>query len=286
MRRSRNLPSPMHAFKLSLVAALSAFGLIGFSTVSFAANAGTDDASQAAYSGSQWLNGSDGEATGDAFLAWNLVPTSGTGFAGFFLGDSTNLNSPGANINVSGASWGMYANGDPNATATAQRMFTADGSTVSGLDIGQTFSIAIAVNYRNGLKGINLLDSGGVHLFTLQIASDAYTVYEAATGDGNLPNQVYDSNTAFDLSFTQTTGSSGTWSVTRTGGQSDFDSGTYAGVAAGFKLYTQGTGNTASDDFYANSLVVTQVPEASSVGLLVSGAGALLILRRRRSLRP
>jgi len=270
----------MRNYKVSLVAVLSAIGLIGSTNNSFAASNGTDNAAQSAYNGN-WLNGSNGEATGNAFLAWNLAETSGsTGFAGTFLGNSTTVGGPGANINVSGSSWGMFANSDPTAIATAQRNFTADGSTVSALSTGQTFSLSIAVNFRNGNKGFNLLDSGGGVLFDLNIGSDAYVVNNATTGDGNLPNQTYDQNTAFALSFTQTTGSSGTWTVTRTGGQSDFDSGTYTGAAAGFKLYTQDTGNTNSDDFYANSLSIATVPEASDSALVLCGIGVLLMRKR------
>jgi len=272
----------MNPIKVFLTALLSFAGLIGSANISCAAADGTDDASQPAYQ-PNWPIDSNGEATGDAFLPWSMTSGTGSaGFAGFFLGDSTTLNDPGADINVSGDSWGLFANGDPAAAAYAQRSFTADGSTVFALDVDQTFSINIAVNYRNGEKGFNLLDASNDTLFTLQIGDDAYTVYDAATGDGTLPDQTYDSDTAFALSFTQTTAGSGTWTVTRTGGQTDFASGTYDGDAAGFRLYIQDTGNTASDNLYANSLVIASVPEPSPMGLIACGTGALVLLRWRR----
>jgi hypothetical protein len=273
----------MRIFKLILLIVLPVAGLVGFANHSFASSAGTDNAAQSAYSGG-WLNGTNGEATGDAFLPWSFA-TSGTSSAGFFIGDSTNLGSPGANINVGGSSWGMYANGgDPTELATAQRSFTSDGSTVSALSIGQTFSLSIAVNFTDGNKGFNLLDGSNDTIFDLNIGSGFYNVSNAATGNGNLPNPNYDQDTAFALSFTQTSDTSGTWSVIRSGGQTDSASGTYAGDAAGFKLYVSDNSGGPSDDLYANSASVTTavVPEPSSAGLLACSAGALLLMRKRR----
>ncbi|HEX4085801.1 MAG TPA: PEP-CTERM sorting domain-containing protein [Chthoniobacteraceae bacterium] len=261
---------------------------LGFSASAFAANSGTDNAAQPAYdTGGVWENGSNGEATGDAFLPWSLA-TSGTGYAGFFIGDSTTLDSPGADINTSGSSWGIYANGDSTTpeSASAQRNFTADGSTVSGLDVGQTFSIDIAVNYNSGGdKGLNLLDSNGDTLFDLNIGEGAYAVNNATTGNGNLADQNYSSDTAFALTFTQTSLTSGTWTIVRSGGETDTDGGTYTGDAAGIKLYvTDTTTNGPQDDFFANNLAITgaAVPEPATLGLLACGTGVLLLWKRSR----
>ena len=270
----------MFTTKRSLVALLSAIGLIGFASNSFAASAGTDNASLAAYS-PNWVNASNGEATGDAFLPWSLASVSGSGSAGFFTGDSTQLNSgSGGNINVSGDSWGLFANGDPTAIATAQRFFTSNGTSISALSVGQTFSISIAVNFTDNNRGFNLLDSGSNTLFDLNIGSNFYSV-----NSNNLPNQTYSANTVFALTFTQTSLTSGTWTLARTGGQTDSAGGTYNGDAAGLKLYIQDTSEGGGpEDLFANSLAVTAVPEASTVGLVACGTGVLFLLSKRRRL--
>ena len=186
--------------------ALAALGLIGYTSNSLAASNGTDDASASAYSGG-WNGGTDGSTGGDGFLPWNLTTSGTAGFEGFFIGDSKSLGSHGANINViNGDSFGLYGNQDPSASALAQRMFTSYVSTIGGLSSGQTFSISIAVNFRNGNKGINLLSAdGSTSLFDLNIGGDNYVVNDATTGDGTLSTS-YQANTSFLLSFTQTTG--------------------------------------------------------------------------------
>ena len=59
----------------------------------------------------------------------------------------------------------------------------------------------------------------------------------------------------------------GTWKITRSGGVSKIASGTYAGVAEGFKFYAFGTDDGSENDLYINNLAVTSpgspVPSAS-----------------------
>src|SRR5438093_666705 len=89
---------------------LTAIGLLAFTGASLATTPGTDNANQAPYADG-WQTGDNGAATGAAFTGWSLsASTTGTASAsGFFIGDSTGLNSPGADINVSSKSFGMYA---------------------------------------------------------------------------------------------------------------------------------------------------------------------------------
>src|SRR5438045_432483 len=119
---------------------------IALATIANAATPGTDNAADAAYNAG-WTNGTDG-GTPATFSAWQLVATpTGTGTAGFFIGDSTTLGggNTGGNINTSGKSFGMFAH--TGSTADATRSFD------SPLTAGQTFSIDMAVNFRNGNKG-------------------------------------------------------------------------------------------------------------------------------------
>ena len=98
----------------------------------------------------------------------------------------------------------------------------------------------------------------------------------AYNGRGNY----WSDNTAFHIAVTQTSVGSGTWAITRTGGVSDYDTGTYTGDVANFKLYVGQTDAGSANDFFANSIAVTMVPEPGTAALL--GLGALAMLWRRR----
>ena len=250
------------------------------STASFAALTASDNAANAAYSGG-WANGSNG---GTGFGAWSLTQTTaGSGAAGQFIGNSTSVGGPGADINTSSKAFGMFGHdGAPNnGTSTSTRLFSGD------LSVGQTFSIDIAVNFRNGQKGFDLLNSGSATIFNLNIGNpgsgDDYVVNNATTGGGSLGN-TYNQNTAFHISLTQTTLSGGTWTVNRTGGVTSNASGTYTGVGAGFKLYEDQTSSNANENnLFANNMSV--VPEPSTVSLLLgsSAFAGFFLLRRKRA---
>lgn len=196
-----------------------------------------------------WTNGTNG---GTGFGGWSL---SGGGSHGFFLGNSTNIGGPGADINsANGTSLGMFGQG----FADAVRTFGAP------LAVGETFSLDIAVNFRNGNKGLDLRDGGGAKIFNFNVGGDNYVVNDAATGNGSIGN-VYNANTEFRLSFTQLSAVGGAWTIVRSGGVADLDAGTYTGLAAGFKLYVNGTDfGSSANDFMANGMTITAVPEASA----------------------
>ena len=229
---------------------------------------GSDIASNAAYDFG-FLDGTNG---GDAatFGLWTLTSTGGS--AGRFIGNSTSLSSPGANINTAGESFGMF--GHSGQSSEAFRDFNGNS-----LGVGQTFSLTMAVNFRNGIKGFDLRDSSANVIFNFNVGSDDHVVQFASSGNGSIGN-TYSANTAFLLSFTQTSLSGGTWSIARSGGVTDFDSGTYSGVAENFKFYEAFTagGGAAEDNLYFNSLVVVPEPGGAALGLL----GSVLLLRRRK----
>ena len=241
-----------------------------------AATPGSDNANDPAYDGG-FVDNSDG-GTPNTFSAWTIAINPPGGNAGSFIGDSTSLaaGNSGGNINVGGESFGLFAHSGQNVDAS--RSFD------SPLTDGQVFTIQLAVNFRNGNKGFDLRDATSATIFNLNIGGDAYTV-TAATGGGALFGGTYDSNTVFSISITQTDGTGGTWTVTRSGGLTDSASGTYTGVGAGIHLYnsmTTGSG-AAEDNLFFNNLAV--VPEPSSLSLLVGPAilGAWFFIRRRRT---
>ena len=248
--------------------------------IATAAVVGTDDASQSVYDDG-WDTGDDGSSSGDAFGTWGLNSGGGAGgFGGFFVGDSTSLSGgAGADINSSGESFGFFANPQgTGAFASATRGFNGV------LAVGDTFTLDIAANFRNGAKGINLFD-GGTQIFNFNIGGDDYVVNSAATGNGTI-GDTYSPDTAFNLSFTQTTAGGGTWTIGRSGGVMDLDTGTYTGVASSFELYISATDGGDANNLFANNLSITSsavaVPEPSALALLVVGPGAVLLRRRPR----
>lgn len=243
--------------------------------------AGTDDASQVVYDApGGWENGDDGAASGDAFLPWSLSTTN-TGspnFAGHFIGDSTELSGggAGANINSSGESFGMF--GTNAAEALASRALNG------ALAIGQTLSLDLAVNFRNGDKGFNLFDTSSNLVFSFNVGSDDYRVNVAETGVGSV-GDAYHENTQFNLSFTQSSATGGDWSITRSGGITETpDAGTYLGVASSLQLYINGTdgGGNNANNLYTNNYAVSAIPEASAVwfGSLAVGFFGLSYIRK------
>jgi hypothetical protein len=271
--------------KLALTLAVGAIAqyssALTLSPLAVETTSGSDNAADPAYN-SGWTNGTDG-GTPATFGAWQLIATpTGTGTAGFFIGDSTTLNAgnSGGNINTSGNSFGLF--GHSGATADATRSFD------SPLNVGQTFSLDIAVNFRNGNKGFDLL-SGTTSIFNLNVGGDAYMVNNAATNNGSLFGDAYDANTVFHISLSQDSLSGGTWTVTRSGGLTGTATGTYSGDGSGFHLYNSQTtgGGAAEDNLFANNFTVgaAAVPEPSTLALLAGPAllGGWMFLRRRRA---
>jgi hypothetical protein len=197
------------------------------------------------------------------------------GTAGRFLGDSKNLaGGSGGDINTAGRSWGMF--GQSGGTGSGQSDaygFLKDGAgNNADLGVGQTLSLDIAVNYRNGYKGVAMRDASNAELFTFNIGGDDHVVSNAATGNGSIGND-YSSNTVFRIALTQTSGSGGTWTITRSGGVSDFDTGTYSGVVSNFKLYIGQTEGGSENDLYVNNLSVTDSnPVITGVTRLPNGS--------------
>lgn len=255
---------------------LSAVASLALPALAPAANIGTDTALHSIYDDG-WQDLDDGAVTGDAFLPWSLATQLNGGFVGHFIGNSLNLaGGSGADINTGSRSWGMFGSDGGAGTTQADAFRNFNGGALS---VGQTFSVDIAVNFRDGYKGIDLRD-GATTIFNFNIGGDDYVVNNATTGNGSIGN-TFSTNTAFRLAFTQTSIGGGTWSIARSGGVTDLDTGTYTGAASGFKLYVGETTGGSSNDLYVNSLSI--VPEPSVSRLLSLVTGACVVLRRRKS---
>lgn len=237
-----------------------------FALVGSAFGQGSDNA---ANYGGGWTNGSNG---GSGFAAWDLTDNNNAGganppFAGYFIGTSTA--GTGINIDTSGVSFGIYAN--PNgAFATARRGFA------SPLQTGQQFSLILAVNFTDGAKGLSLT-AGGTDLFTFNVSNTSYTINGLDTGLTYLTG-----GSVFSIGFVQTSPTGGTYSVAR--GTSTF-SGTYTGLASGFRAYNSNTTGGDANNLYFNNLALTAVPEPTALSLVAIGgvAGTVSFIRRRRA---
>ncbi|MCP5544880.1 MAG: PEP-CTERM sorting domain-containing protein [Akkermansiaceae bacterium] len=265
--------------KTLVCSAIAAAGFALSATNARSAAVFTETAGDSFYD-SGWSGGSSQPANFGWFLA---TTTTDPGFAGHFMGDSTTLagESGGGDINTVGRSWGMFAGSGGSGFGQSDAYgFLKDGSgNDAALSLGQTLSLDLAVNFRNGYKGVAMRDAGGAELFTFNIGGDDYQVLNATTGSGSIGSD-YNANTVFHVAVTQTSAGGGTWEITRSGGISDYDTGTYSGLIANFKLYVGQTDGGDANNLMVNNVSV--VPEPGAAGLLLIGSGLLLFRRNRR----
>ena len=251
--------------KTCLVASL---GVLLMAGVSRAAGIDYDDAGAAAYADG-WDQYDDGSVNPNGLGGWVLGGNAIDGST-IAITSSTSVGGGSGAIDSAGVAFKVH---DPSGNYVDLFRFFDP----AGLDAGETFSIDMAVNYRGGFKGMDLRsDAGDATIFNFNIGGDDYSVDQAATGNGSIGN-AYSSDTVFHLAFTQTSLAGGAWAITRTGGVSDYDTGTYTGRAKSFKLYSGDQGSFGEDALYVNNLAIT--PEPASLALL--GIGSLAMLKRR-----
>lgn len=234
----------------------------------FSENAGNS------YYDSGWTSGSSQPSN---FGWFTSASSTAPGYSGRFLGSSFS-----GNIDTAGRSWGMYGGSGGTGSGESDAYgFLKDGAgNDQALSVGQTLSLDIAVNWRNGFKGVDFRNVGNdATIFNFNTGGDDYVVSNAATGNGSIGN-AWSDNTVFHIAATQTSVGGGTWVIARSGGVTDLDTGTYTGDISSFKLYVGNTDSGSPNDFYANSVAVTMVPEPGTAALL--GLGALALLWRRR----
>ena len=214
----------------------------------WSATPGKDTADDPAYQKNPpWNSGDNG---GKGFVGWNLVASDNSGEAGFKVGDSKSINS---DINSSGGrAFGLFAKG-AGRSAEAYRTFDAP------LNAGQSFSVALAVNFRSGLKGLDIrtpASDGERTIFNFTVGGDDYAVHNAKSGNGSA-GSAYDARTSFVITLNQTSDAGGTWTVVRSGGVSGSISGTYEGRAAGAKYFVRDTDGGKENEMWINNLTIS-----------------------------
>lgn len=263
---------------LTVVVSSSFFPLV------YAANLDVDNAGATAYAGG-WSASApafslDGTVAGGAgFGGWGLTVDPNADLriesVGSLGSGSSLLDTAGKSFRLSG---GWYS---PDGGTTWNQAYSHATRWLdpAGLDAGQAFTFEIAVRYRNGAKGVNLLNTSGQNIFNFNIGADNYVVNNAASGNGSIGN-AWSDDTVFQFRFDQISSAGGNWTITRSGGVSDLDSGTYSGSVRQFTFYAGGTDNNNPDALFVNNFAI--VPEPSVSSLLLAG---LLLLGGTRIFR-
>jgi len=209
--------------------------MVAFSTFINAEIIASDYANDAVYS--SWDNGDNG---GTGFGAWSLSSSNTGGF--FIEGVKTGF----GDINTNGVSFGIWS-GNP-AEYKAERSFSTP------LVEGNTFSVMLAVKWRDGYKFLSLME-GNTERFRFNI-SGKYEVYYNSTWY-NLENNpfVYAEDSKFKIEVTQDNNKifvkisrgATTWGPTEIG---------TTGALTKFSIVSGNTGGGDGNNFYFNSMEI------------------------------
>ncbi|MFW6347415.1 MAG: beta strand repeat-containing protein, partial [Cyclonatronaceae bacterium] len=190
---------------------------------------------------------SNNEGTG--FEAWSFdTSTPNGGSAGRFIGSFSSA------LDTDNKSFGLFANSGSDATSAATRPFP------KSLEDGDTFSVSVGVNFRDGAKGFDLRDASNNTVINFNVGSDQY-VLEGTS----LFSNTYDANTVITFTFTQN-GNDVDWTAERTGGSTGSESGTISGINEGtienIRFYnvsagSNNDGGSGERNLYFNSLAMT-----------------------------
>jgi hypothetical protein len=217
-----------------------------------------------------WTNGAN---AGAGFAAWNLyISTNGGGVAGHFLGNSVAQGF--GDVNTDNQGFAMYGNPAGDNYANAERAFS------SALGAGNTFSINLAIAFRNGAKGISLFAGGFApanEVWNFNVGGDNYTA-----GGSNL-GWAYSQTSIFSLTATQISATQLGISLIRGSDSYATNLNVTAGLS-GFRAYVGSTETGDLNNLFINN-VTTVVPEPSTYALLALSAVGLAGYAARRRAR-
>lgn len=247
--------------KLVLISGL----VLALATGVASAQIASDNASN--YGGS-WTNGSNG---GSGFGAWAFSGNGTGGFAGTELKDPTAVSITGMGTTA----FVLYA--DPSGSGVYSN---ADRALSSALNVGDTFSVQLGINFDSGSvgnKGFNIFSGGigGTQIVNINNGGTA-----AITINGNPMFNNYGTN-AMTISFQLTTATNLLVSGTgRDGSESYSGNFTVAAAPNAFRLYASNMQAGDEAKPYLNNLSV--VPEPSAIVLLGLGLAAFALRRKTK----
>lgn len=158
---------------------------------------GQDNANN--YAGeSGWSEPNQGSGFGNWTFDSNIP---GGGFAGRFIGSFSSA------IDETNNSFGLYANSADNTS------YGAAVSLPKSMQTGDSFTVKIGVNYRDGAKGFDLRGNSNTSIVNFNVGSNKYNLAGTDLFAGK-----YDANTVITFTFTQNENSI-SWTADRTGGK-------------------------------------------------------------------
>lgn len=184
---------------------------------------------------------------GTGFSDWTFdQATPNGGFAGRFIGTFSSA------IDVNGNSFAMYANSGNDAVSGATTYMP------KAMEEGDSFTVSVGVNFRDGNKGFDLRDGSNNTIINFNVGSDQYNI----TGTSGLFSNAYDANTVITFTFTQNANSV-SWTADRSGGLTGSENGTISSINSGtitnIRFYnvsagTNGDGGSGQRNLFINSL--------------------------------
>ncbi len=184
---------------------------------------------------------------GSGFSDWTFdQATPNDGFAGRFIGSFSEA------LDVNNEAFALYANGGDNATSGAKAAFPKT------MDEGDSFTVSIGINFRDGAKGFDLRDASNNTIINFNVGNDEYKL----NGSTTLFNNTYDANTVITFTFMQNSDTI-SWTAVRSGGLTDSASGTLSDINSGtinnirFYNVSAGTNNDGGNgerNLFFNSL--------------------------------
>lgn len=185
---------------------------------------------------------------GTGFSDWTFDETTpGGSFTGRFIASFSTA------LDVNGNSFGLFANSANGAVSGAATTFP------KSLEEGDTFTVSIGVNFRDGAKGFDLRDASNATIINFNVSNDQYR-FNAST---DLFGNTYDANTVITFTFTQNTNDV-SWTAVRSGGLTGSESGTVSGInpdtITNIRFYnvsagTNNDGGSGQRNLFLNSLI-------------------------------
>jgi hypothetical protein len=242
----------------------------------------TDNASNAPYN-DDWQVGDNG---GSGFAAWSTINNSGGGGSG---GGFLANNNTESQINVGGDAWGVF--GHSGGVGQAIRSFSV------GMNPTEAFFIDMDNGSidTGGTVGFGLRNSSGNNLVEFFFVGGQST-YRYNSAGGSVSTGVGFTNQGLRLQLTLTDADSFTLAIDRlvdgvgtnvTTVSGDLINALGGQVISQLRLFNANAGSPNSHNVFYNNLLITVVPEASSLyfGALACAAAVSATCWRRRSRR-